>query len=287
MRERLSYRITCLLFIVIGMAFLTLPFSLAQEPRFILRGEVRLDLGFPLHGVEVILRGSDLTQRTRTDFEGKFAFEVPAGTYELVFRDPDYLETVLRGVEVKKQPLEELKVLLTKLRFERDLEIIGPREVPAPALEISFNPELPLKVGRPMQGTLILKNVGRRPILIPTEPYTKDEQYSPQAKIMQISVHVNGYYDYYEEKYICLPSSNCKELAPFETISFPIRIYKRREYDEGKRVVQVYPKKAEYRLQVSLHFWLPHEKGSRPIVTEPLRREFRVLICEGSQNSIR
>lgn len=283
MRRASRYRPTSSL--LMGVIFFAGSWSLAQEARFILRGEVRSDTGSPMAVVEVRLKGEGLEQQTFTDMDGTFEFEIPAGVYELVFRSFGFYETVVRGIAIRKQPLNRLKIVLPWLSFERDLEIISPKRVPAPALEISFEPEFPLKVGHPMRGRVMLKNVGREPILIPTVPFTKDSQYSSEAKIMQLVVDVKGYYDYYDEKYICLPSKNCKELAPSETISFPITIYHREGYYKGKRVVQVYPRRGEYKLTVGVHFMLPGTDHNTR--TQPIEKEFTVLICDGSSGSRR
>lgn len=237
--------------------------------------------------VEVELRGGGIEQRTYTDQNGEFRFEVPAGTYELTFRHPEYYETSLKGVEVKEKPSSTLKVALPlkitlpQLIWQRDPEIIGPKIVPAPSLQLSFEPRRPLAAGRPMRGTLTMKNVGREPILVPTELVTRDSQYSPRSKIMQISISVDGYYDYYEEKYICVPSKSCKELRPSEAASFPITIYERKAFDDGRRVARTYPKRGEYKLKASVNFKLPIDDPNKDIDirTEAIKSGFTVLIC--------
>ncbi len=237
--------------------------------------------------VEVRLTGAGIEQKTATDQNGEFRFEVPVGTYELSFRHPAYYETTVKGVEVKKQPSSTLKITLPlsitipQLIWQRDPEIIGPKMVPAPALELSFAPRRPLAAGRPMQGTLTIKNVGKEPILMPTEPYTSRDQYSPRAKIMQVNVFAEKLGAVFDQKYLCLPPRNCKELRSLETISFPITIHSRERYDEGRRVAQVYPKTGEYKLKASVHFKLPSDDPNKDIDirTEVIEREFSVLVC--------
>jgi hypothetical protein len=193
----------------------------------------------------------------------------------------------VKGVEIKKAPLSTLKITLPlsitspQLILQRDPEIIGPKMVPAPKLELSYEPRRPLAAGRPMQGTLTIKNMGKEPILMPTEPYTRDEQYSPRAKIVQIEVFAERLRAFFDQKYLCLPSKNCKELRPLETISFPITIHSREGYDEGKRVAQAYPKTGEYMLKASVHFKLPSDDPNKDVDTrtEVIEREFSVLIC--------
>lgn len=238
--------------------------------------------------VEVRLTGAGIEQKTITDQNGEFRFEAPVGVYELTFRHPAYYETTVKGVEVKQKPLSTLKITLPlsitspQLILQRDPEIIGPKMVPAPTLELSFEPRRPLAARRSMRGTLTIKNVGKEPILMPTEPVTKDSQYSPKAKIIQVDISAVGYYADYDQKFICLPSKNCKSLAHNKTISFPITIYERAGYYEvGRRVAQVYPKTGEYKLKARVHFKLPSDDPNKDIDTrtEAIEREFSVLIC--------
>lgn len=242
----------------------------------LLSGTVIRESGSALEGVEVhLIRGGSIYQTTVTDKEGKFRFEMPRGKYELMFRYPGYVETVLKGLDIWKQPIEALRVLLPKLTLERDLEIIGPKWAPSPALQLSFRPGVPLRVGRQITGTLLLKNVGKEPILVPRELYTQGSQYSPEAKIMQISISLEGYNALYDQKYICLPSKNCFELAPSHTVLFPVAIYDRKEYDEGKRNIQVFHKKGANKLKINLHFVLP---GSDDARTKPVEKEFTLFV---------
>jgi len=236
--------------------------------------------------VEVRLTGGGIEQKTVTDQNGEFRFEAPVGTYELSFRHPAYYETTVKGVEIREKPSSTLKITLPlsiklpQLILQRDPEIIGPKMVPAPELELSFKPRRRLAVGQPIQGALTIKNVGKEPILTPTEPFTKDSQYSPRAKISQIYISVAGYNAHYDQKFICLPSENCKSLAPNETISFPITIYEREEYyEKGRRVAQVCPKTGEYKLKANIHFKLPSDDPNKDIDTrtEAIEREFSVL----------
>lgn len=254
-----------------------LPTLTLERDLEIISGVVIRDSGTAVEGVEVhLMKGESIYQTTSTDKEGKFKFEVSAGKYGLVFQYPGYYEMMVKDVDIWKQPRDSLKILLPKLTLELDLEIIGPKMVPAPALDATFKPKTPLKVGRPMRGTLFLKNVGKEPILIPTEPYTKDSQYSPEAKIMQIYVEVESHNAFYDQKYICLPSKNCKELKPLEAISFPLAIYNREGYDEGKRGVQSYQKRGDNRLEINVHFKLPSRDDD--IRTEPIKKEFTVFV---------
>ncbi len=237
--------------------------------------------------VEVRLTGAGIEQKTVTDQNGEFRFEAPVGTYELSFRHPAYYEITVKGVEVKGQPSSTLKITLPlsitspQQILQRDPEIIGPKMVPAPEMELSYEPRQPLAAGRPMQGTLTIKNVGKEMILIPTEPYTRRNQYSPRAKIMEVNVFAERLGAVFDQKYLCLPSRNCRELRPLETISFPITIHSREGYDEGRRVAQVYPKIGEYKLKANVHFKLPSDDPNKDIDirTESVEREFSVLIC--------
>jgi hypothetical protein len=183
---------------------------------------------------------------------------------------------VLKDVEIRKQPLNSLKIILPRLTFERDLEIIGPKLVPAPALEATLGLKPPFKIGRPIQGTLVLKNVGKEPILIPTT----DGQYSPEARLMQVYVHIEGYHAFYDKNYVCEPSKNCKELGPGKAISFPISIYNREGYDEGKRVVQTYQRRGDNKLKVGVVFSLSGggDEKAVPTVTEPVTQELTVFV---------
>lgn len=237
--------------------------------------------------VEVRLTGGGIEQKTVTDQNGEFRFEAPVGTYELSFRHPAYYETTVKGVEIREKPSSTLKITLPlsiklpQLILQRDPEIIGPKMVPAPELELSFKPRRRLAVGQPIQGALTIKNMGKGPILMPTEPYSRDEQYSPIAKIAQIYISAKGYNAHYDQKFICLPSENCKSLVPNETISFPITIYEREGYEKGRRVAQAYPKTGEYKLNASVHFKLPSDDPNNDVDTrtEVIEREFSVLIC--------
>jgi Carboxypeptidase regulatory-like domain len=241
-----------------------------------------------LPDVEVRLTGAGIEQETVTDQNGEFRFEVPVGTYELAFRHPGYYEITMRGVEVKKHPSSTLKVTLplsitsTQIILQRgDPKIIGPKRVPAPALELSYEPGRPLAAGHPMQGTLTIKNVGKESILIPTEPYTRGDQYSLQAKIIQINISPAGYNAHYDQKFICLPSKNCKSLTPNETISFPITIYDREGYyEQGRRVAHVYPKTGGYKLEARVYFKLPSDDPNKDIDvrTEAIERDFSVVV---------
>jgi hypothetical protein len=257
-----------------------------REGFVILNSDHTPERGVP--DVEVRLTGDGIEQETVTDQKGEFRFEVPVGTYELTFRHPGYYGTTVRGVEVKKPPSSTLKITLplsinsTQIILQRDdPKIIGPKRVPAPALELSFEPRRPLAAGRPMQGTLTIKNVGKEPILMPTELVTTDSQYSPKAKIIQIYISPAGYNAHYDQKFICLPAKNCKSLAPNETISFPITIYDREGYyEQGRRVAQVYPKTGEYKLEARVYFKLPSDDPNKDIDvrTEPVERDFSVLV---------
>lgn len=297
--KRLSHYIGySLAFICLTLLAGTAVFPQAQTQTFTLNGlvvvnregVVTLNLDHtPERGapdVEVRLTGAGIEQKTITDRNGEFRFEVPVGTYELTLRHPAYYETTVKGVEVKRKPSSTLKITLplsitvSQLILQRDPEIIGPKMVPVPALELSFEPRRPLATGRPMQGTLTIKNVGKEPILMPTEPYTSRGQYSPRAKIMQVNVFAEKLGAVFDQKYLCLPSKNCKELRSLETISFPITIHSREGFDEGKRVAQVYPKTGEYKLKASVHFKLPSDDPNKDIDirTEAIEREFSVLV---------
>src|SRR5262245_18532714 len=72
--------------------------------------------------VEVRLTGAGIEQKTITDKNGEFRFEVPVGAYELSFRHPASYEITLKGVEVKKQPLSTLKITLP-------LSITSPQQI--------------------------------------------------------------------------------------------------------------------------------------------------------------
>jgi hypothetical protein len=301
MKRSLRYIGYSLAFICLALLAGTAVFPQSQTQTFTLNGLVVVnregvvvlnsdhtpERGLP--DVEVRLTGDGIEQETVTDQKGEFRFEVPVGTYELTFRHPGYYGTTVRGVEVKKQqpPSSTLKITLplsitsTQIILQRgDPKIIGPQMVPAPALELSFEPSRPLAAGHPMQGTLTIKNVGKEPILVPTELFTTESQYSPKAKMMQIYISPGGYNARYDQKFICLPSKNCRNLAPNETISFPIAIYEREGYDDGRRVIHVYPKTVEYKLKANVHFKLPSDDPNKDVDvrTGSVEREFPVLI---------
>jgi hypothetical protein len=243
----------------------------------LISGVVLRESETPVEGMEVhLMRGGVIYQTTSTNKEGEFKFEVSVGKYDLLFQYPGYYEMTVKDVDIWKQPRDSLKILLPKLTLEPDLEIIGPQMVPAPALEVSFKPTTTLKVGRLIKGTLYLKNTGKEPILIPTALYTQESQYSPEARIMWISVEVEGYYAQYYQPHICLPAKDCRQLKPGETISFPVSIYNRERYEEGKREIQAYHKRGDNKLKVWLQFNVP--SPGEDVRTKPIEKEFRVFV---------
>lgn len=90
-----------------------------------LNGVVIDESELELHGVEVNLKGEGIKQKTFSDKEGKFTFEISVDKYELVFRHPGYYETALKGLDIWKQPLDGLKILLPKLARKCDPGIIS------------------------------------------------------------------------------------------------------------------------------------------------------------------
>jgi hypothetical protein len=95
---------------------------------------------------------------------------------------------------------------------------------------------------------------------------------------MHVSVFLEGYSAFYDETYVCLPSKDCRELIPSEVVSFPITIYHRQDYFQGKRVSQVYPQPGEYKLKLSVQFMLP-SGPNEDIRTEAIRKEVKVVVC--------
>lgn len=273
----MNERVHCLpLLIFLGLVVFAADWSLAQSETFTLSGVVMSESGTPMIGVRVYLKGGEVDQMVITDKDGQFRFEVSAGKYDLIFQKSEHYETVIKDIELRRQPLNSLKIILPRLTFELDLEMIGPIMVAAPSLEVSLDVRPPFKVGRPMRGTVFLKNVGKEPILIPTEPFIKDSQYSTEAKLMWISIDDRSQATYWQP-YICLPAKNCKELRPSETISFPFTMYRREGYQEqGKREVQVYQKRGDNKLSVHVSFgWLTEGRDTR---TQPIEKEITVFV---------
>lgn len=240
-------------------------------------------------GAEVFLEGSDLRKLDITDREGNFHFEVPAGVYNLTVRMPGFYELTIKDVTLRKQPSGNLvAVLQPQLSVEPDLPVVGPREIAAPSLAVSFALEKPMRKGNPMKDRVILENVGRESILVPISSLVTLTQGSEQRLMMHLSVWpaknliASGRYDAaFESWYACQPGKEtCRKLNRSESISYPVTLFSRKTYARtGQRQSYLYDRSTEYRGTVSIYFRLPQQdKAKRPTETGSVRSEFKILV---------
>ncbi len=235
----------------------------AQPERevFVLAVEV-WSQGQPVPSAEVELgQGESLLQTALTDSRGMFNFEVAPGLYRLTVRMPGFYETTLSDVAIEAQPLNSLILHLSPhLRSQEHEPLVkGPEEIPAPDLQLRFAADPPIAQDQVMTGRVTVTNAGEASIQVPRDSVSGRTNSEPFLR-MNLVVVVRGYQAIFNGWYSCLPPHRCVELAPSESIDYPVTLFKRSgQHDQP----QAYHRTGEYPVAVALSFIPAGEPNKR------------------------
>ena len=134
-----------------------------------LEGLVTDSTGAVIPGASVTISREGETQRTISGDRGRFSFQISVGRYDLEVYLRGFIRTRLFQVDIPKQPLEPLLIVLPRLNLGRDLMVVDTTErIEAPALDLAFLPDDRPRVGSAIRGKLVIENIGEGAIDLPT-----------------------------------------------------------------------------------------------------------------------
>jgi len=274
----------------LAATLLSVSLVLAMSPTVLVAGNLEVLLvdgrGEPLDRVEVSVRGSGLERTLDGGLLGRLALDLPSGVYDLGFSKPDFYDLSVEGVAIDlpsasrsgREAFAPLRVMMTRrINLEKDLQIVGPRFVDPPPLEISFRPESPAVVGRSARGVVTLKNVGLKSLRVPA---SREFHWTPEVLTMRLVMTIEGSDVALDEPFLCTPSAECRELSPGESVEISVSLNSRRGYSEGRSESASWQRSGDLKGTIGVYFTFPQGGAEVPTITRSSEATFQMIISE-------